>query len=62
MDVDALKTLVKNEPTQELIYELRKESPTLQELNERFGDVARDIDILTFFETQKTNTVVYDVI
>jgi hypothetical protein len=62
MDVDALKTLVKNEPTQELIYELRKESPTLQELNERFGDVARDIDILTCFETQKTNTVVYDVI
>jgi hypothetical protein len=62
MNVDALRTLVKDEPSQELVYELRKGSPTLDDLNERFGTVAQDIDILTCFETQRTKTVVKDVI
>jgi hypothetical protein len=62
MNVDALRTLVKDEPSQELVYELRKGSPTLDDLNERFGKVAQDIDILTCFETQRTKTVVKDVI
>jgi hypothetical protein len=61
MNVDALRTLVKDEPPRQLIDELAPGSPTLEDLNDRFMNIAQDIDILTCFETRRTKTVVFDV-
>lgn len=59
--MDALRTLVKDEPPRHLIDELAPGSPTLEDLNERFINIAQDLDILTCFETRKTKTVVFEV-
>ena len=61
MNVDVLRSVVKNDPPKHLIEELSPDSPTLKEINERFEEIARDMDILTCFETQKTKTLVRDV-
>ena len=51
-----LETLVKSRPTEHLIRELKSESPTLTELNDKFRHVAKDIDILTCYELSPTKT------
>ena len=41
-----------------MIRELKSESPTLTELNDRFRHVAKDIDILTCYELSPTKTAI----
>lgn len=41
-----------------LVAELQPDSPKLLDLNNRFGQMAQDIDILTCYETKETKTVV----
>ena len=54
----ALETLAKSGPMEDLIRELRSESPTLTELNDKFRHVAQDIDILTCYELKPTKTAI----
>ncbi len=58
LNIVALETLVKGKPSRKLIAELEAGSPTLTDLNDRFKNIARDVDILTFYETQPTRTAV----
>ena len=54
----ALETLVKSQATEDMIRELKSESPTLTELNDKFRHVAKDIDILTCYELSPTKTAI----
>ncbi len=54
----ALETLVKSKPTEDMIRELRAESPTLTELNDSFRFVARNLDIVTCYELKKSKTAI----
>lgn len=58
LETTALETLVKSQPTEDIIRELRSESPTLTELNDKFRHVAKDIDILTCYELGLTKTAI----
>lgn len=58
LETTALETLVKSQPTEDIIRELRSESPTLTELNDKFRHVAKDIDILTCYELSLTKTAI----
>jgi hypothetical protein len=58
LNIAALQTLVKGTATEQLILELRAESRTLTDINQRFAFIARDIDILTCYETQPTKTAI----
>ncbi|OBT89295.1 hypothetical protein VE02_02607 [Pseudogymnoascus sp. 03VT05] len=57
LEVTALETLVKGRPTQTLISELKRESPTLTGLSERFRHVAKDMTIHTYYESRPASTV-----
>ncbi|KFY93704.1 hypothetical protein V500_03565, partial [Pseudogymnoascus sp. VKM F-4518 (FW-2643)] len=57
LEVTALETLVKGRPTQTLVSELKRESPTLTGLPERFRHVAKDMTIHTYYESRPTSTV-----
>ncbi|KAL8732870.1 MAG: hypothetical protein Q9166_002471 [cf. Caloplaca sp. 2 TL-2023] len=54
----ALETLVESKPTEDMIRELRAESPTLTELNDSFRYVASSVDIVTCYELRKTRTAI----
>ena len=54
----ALETLVKSKPTEDMIRELKAESPTLTELNDKFRYVAKEINILTCYELYPTKTAI----
>ena len=58
LNVTALQTLVKGEPPSKLIAELEADSATLTDLNQGFAHVAKDIDILTCYETRSTKTAI----
>ena len=58
LQTTALETLVKSQPTEDMLRELRARSPTLNELNDKFRFVANNIDILTCFELWQTKTAV----
>ena len=58
METTALETLVKSQATEDMIRELKSESPTLTELNDKFRHVAKDIDILTCYELRPTKTAI----
>lgn len=58
LDIDSLQTLVKGTLTETLVMELKAGSPTLTDLNSRFAHFAKDIDILTCYETKPTKTVI----
>jgi hypothetical protein len=58
LNVTALKTLVKGEPSEKLIDELRPDSGTLTDLNRGFVHIAGDIEILTCYETRPTKTAI----
>jgi hypothetical protein len=58
LNVTALQTLVKGEPTEKLVDELKAESATLTDLNQGFSHIARDIDILTCYETRSTKSAI----
>ena len=57
LEVTALETLVKGRPTQMLVSELKRESPTLTGLSERFRHVAKNMTIHTYYESRPTSTV-----
>lgn len=57
-ETTALETLVKSQATEDMIRELKVESPTLTELNDKFRHVAKDIDILTCYELSPTKTAI----
>ncbi|KAI0551669.1 hypothetical protein F4679DRAFT_538810 [Xylaria curta] len=57
MNIEALQALVKGQPPETLVEELRSSSPTLQDLSKRFPSVLGKIRVLTVFETKKTPTV-----
>ncbi|OBT72109.1 hypothetical protein VF21_09192 [Pseudogymnoascus sp. 05NY08] len=58
LNIAALQTLVKGEATEQMVLELQSESPTLTWLNQSFTRFARDIDILTCYETKPTKTAI----
>ena len=58
LETTALETLVKSQATEDMIRELKSESPTLTELNDKFRHVAQDIDILTCYELSPTKTAI----
>ena len=58
LQTNALETLVKSKPTEDLIRELKPGSPTLTDLNRRFAIVAKDIEILTCYELYPTKTAI----
>ena len=58
LNIKALQTLVKGEATEQMVLELKPESPTLAWLNQGFIRFARDIDILTCYETKPTKTAI----
>jgi hypothetical protein len=61
MEIEALLTVIKDKPPQQLIHELGRNSPTLKELNRSFIEASEQIQILSAFETLETPTVEYDV-
>lgn len=58
LETTALETLVKSQASEDMIRELKSESPTLTELNDKFRHVAKDIDILTCYELSPTKTAI----
>jgi hypothetical protein len=53
----ALKTLVKGHPTETLVSELTRGSPTLTGLTSCFIPVAKDLVIHTYYQSRPTDTV-----
>lgn len=58
LQTNALETPVKSRPTEDMIQELKAESPTLTDLNDKVRYVAREINILTCYELYPTKTAV----
>lgn len=58
LHIDALETLVKSKPTEDIIRELKAESPTLTYLNINFCNVVSDVQIVSVYEKQLTPTVI----
>ncbi|KFY85713.1 hypothetical protein V500_08165 [Pseudogymnoascus sp. VKM F-4518 (FW-2643)] len=58
LNITALQTLVRGKATEQMVLELKSESPTLTWLNQGFTRFARDIDILTCYETKPTKTAI----
>jgi hypothetical protein len=61
MEIEALLTVIKDKPPQQLIHELGRNSPILKELNRLFIEASEQIQILSAFETLETATVEFDV-
>src|ERR1700733_105246 len=57
LEVDALATLVKQEPSRDIVEELKPDSPTLRDLNDQFGRLPGQMKIVTFYESAMTPTV-----
>lgn len=49
-----LQASVFNHSAKEYITELQRNSPTLQEINDQFRNIATDLSIVSFFETRPT--------
>ncbi|KAL9069066.1 MAG: hypothetical protein Q9157_006295 [Trypethelium eluteriae] len=58
LQVEALETLVKSRPTEDIVLELRSGSPTLTYLNNNFRQVVDDIQIISCYEKYPTPTVI----
>jgi len=54
----AIKTLVDGTPSEDIVQELRKQSPTLTRLNDDFRYLHADLEILTIFELEDTPSVI----
>lgn len=61
MEIEALLTVIKDKPPQQLIHELGRNSAILKELNHSFIRASEQIQILSAFETLATPTVEFDV-
>lgn len=53
----AIKTLIDGTPPEDIVQELRKQSPTLARLNDDFRYLHSDLEILTIFELEDTPSV-----
>ncbi|KAK3632633.1 hypothetical protein LTR56_016241 [Elasticomyces elasticus] len=58
LDQTALADIVRGQPPQELITELKRNSPTLRGLAQRFKSNCSDLVVHTYYESRMTNTVV----
>ncbi|KAK5769453.1 hypothetical protein LTS12_000380 [Elasticomyces elasticus] len=58
LDQTALADIVRGRPPQELVTELRRNSPTLRGLAHRFKFNCSDLVVHTYYESRMTNTVV----
>ncbi|KAK5679681.1 hypothetical protein LTS10_007629 [Elasticomyces elasticus] len=58
LDQTALVDIVQAKPPQELITELKRNSPTLRGLAQRFKSNCCDLVVHTYYESRMTNTVV----
>jgi hypothetical protein len=61
MNVDAIRTMIENNPPRQLVNELEPDSVTLKDMRDRFRESSTGIDILSVYETLETPTVVFDV-
>lgn len=57
LEVAALQSLVKGRPSEELVRELKKHSPTLTRQNADFKNLYGEFHILTIFEMKDTSSV-----
>lgn len=57
LETETLTTLVKKEPSRDIVEELRPDSPTLRDLNDQFRRLAGQMNIVTFYELATTPTV-----
>ena len=57
LEVTSLQTLVKGRPSEDLIMELKKHSPTLTRLNADFKNLYGKFNILTIYEMKDTPSV-----
>ena len=57
LETEALATLVKQEPSRDIVEELRPDSPTIRDLNDQFRRVASHMNIVTCYELVPTPTV-----
>ncbi|KAK5698430.1 hypothetical protein LTR17_023662 [Elasticomyces elasticus] len=58
LDQSALADIIQGRPPQELVTELRRNSPTLRGLAQRFKSNCSDLVVHTYYESRMTNTVV----
>ena len=58
LDITAIETLVKGQPTEALIQELKAGSHTLEYLRDNFRHVAQEIEILSCYENEPTKTII----
>jgi hypothetical protein len=57
LNILAIKTLVEGWPSEDIVQELKKQSPTLTKLNEDFRDLLGGLDILTIYELEDTPSI-----
>ncbi|KAI9704499.1 MAG: hypothetical protein M1820_005573 [Bogoriella megaspora] len=57
LEINALRTMVKGQPSEALVAELERESPTITNLSSCFRQVVKNTPILTLYEMHLTPTV-----
>ena len=58
LEIAAIKTLVDGTPSEDIVQELKKQSPTLTRLNDDFRHLHGNLEILTIFELEDTPSIV----
>lgn len=58
LETAELESFVKGSPSQDLVEELRPQSPTLENLNDKFRQVTSGISILSCYEQLGTPTAI----
>jgi hypothetical protein len=61
LNINALKTIIKDQPPEQLVSELAPNSSILEEMNQRFYKISDKIRILSIYELRKTKTVIWNV-
>jgi hypothetical protein len=61
LNIDALKTIIKDQPPEQLVTELAPNSSILEEMNQRFYNISNKIRILSIYELRKTKAVIWNV-
>lgn len=57
LDTVAIKTLVEGSPSEDIVQELKKQSPTLTRLNDDFRHLHGHLEILTLYELEDTPSI-----
>jgi hypothetical protein len=58
LNTEALGALVRSKLPEDLVHELEAGSPTLVDLDGKFGRVATEVDILSCLESKQTKTAI----